>query len=173
MVLRNEGFIHGQDVWEIVQHGYAEPVDMTAYKNLTQAQKDALREQRKRDGKALFFIHQAMHESILPRIAAKTNAKETCDTLETAYQGLDKVNTSKLQILRRYFESLSLQDSETIDSFYTNVVGLINQRKSHGEDIEYQRVVEKILRSLPPRFENLVVTLEEHTSMTMFTIDEL
>ena len=34
----------GQDVWEIVQHGYAEPVEMTAYNNLTQAEKDLLRE---------------------------------------------------------------------------------------------------------------------------------
>ena len=84
--------------------------------------------------------------------------------------GLDKVRTSKLQILRRDFESLSMKDSKTIDTFYTRVVGLINQLKSHGEAIEYRRVVENILRSLPPRFENLVVTLEEHTNMSTFTM---
>ena len=50
---------------------------------------------------------------------------------------------------------------------------MINQLKSHGEDIEDQRVVEQILKSLPPRFENLVVTLEEHIDMSTFTIDEL
>ena len=105
---------------------------MTAYKNLTQAEKDVLREQRKKDGKALFYIHQAMHESILPRVATKINAKQAWDTLETAYQGLDKVSTSKLQILRSNFESLSMKDSETVDTFYTRVVGLINQLKSHG-----------------------------------------
>ena len=33
---------------------------------------------------------------------------------------------------------------------------MINQLKSHGEDIENQRVVENILRSLPPIFENHV-----------------
>ena len=66
------------------------------YNNLMQAEKDALREQRKKDEKALFYIHQAMHESILPRVATKTNAKQAWDTLETAYQGLDKVRTSKL-----------------------------------------------------------------------------
>ena len=58
-----------------------------------------------------------------------------------------------------------MKDSESVDAFYTRVVGLINQLKSHGEDIEDQRVVEKILRSLPPIFENFVVTLEEHTYM--------
>ena len=56
-----------------------------------------------------------------------------------------------------------MKDSETVDTFYTRVVGLINQLKYHGETIEYQRVVEKILKSLPPSFESLVVTLEEKT----------
>ena len=96
--------------WEIVQHGYAEPTDMIAYNNLTQAEKDVLREQRKKDGKALFYIHQAMHESILPILATTINAKQAWDTLETAYQGLGKVKTSKLHILRRDFESLSVKD---------------------------------------------------------------
>ena len=45
--------------------------------------------------------------------------------------------------------------------------------KSHGEAIEDRRVLEKILISLPPRFDNLVVTLEEHIDMSTFTIDEL
>ena len=95
---------------------------MTAYNNLTQYEKDVLREPRNKDGKALFYIHQAMHESIIPRVAETTNAKQAWDTLETSYQGLDKVRTSKLQILRRYFESLSMKDSENVDTFYTRVL---------------------------------------------------
>ena len=66
-----------------------------------------------------------------------------------------------------------MKDSENVDTFYTRVVGLINQLKSHGEAIEDRRVVEKILRSLPLIFQNLVVIFEEHTDMSMFTIDEL
>ena len=93
--------------------------------------------------------------------------------METSYQGLDKVKTSKLQILRKDFESLCMNDSENVDTFYTRAVGLINQLKSHGEPVSNQRVVEKILRILPLIFQNLVVTFEEHTDMSMFTIDEL
>ena len=114
----------GQDVWDIVQNGYAEPTDQTTYNNLSQAEKDILREQTKKDGKALVYIHQAMHESILPRVAAPITTKQALDTLGTTYQGLDKVKTSKLQILRRDFESLSMKDSEIVDTFYTKVVGL-------------------------------------------------
>ena len=108
---------------------------MTSYNNITQAEKDVLRELRKKDGKAMFYIHQAMQESMLPRVVEKTNAKQAWDTLETSYKGLDKVRTSKMKILRRGFESVSMKDSETIDLFYTRVVGLINEMKYHGEDI--------------------------------------
>ena len=143
------------------------------YNNLTQAEKDSLMEHRKKYGKARFYIHGAMHKIILPRVEASIITKEARDRLGTSYQGLDKVKTSKLQILRRDFESLSMKETKSINSFYTRVVGLINQLKSHGETIEDQRVVEKILRSIPPRIESFVVTLEESKDMSVFTIDEL
>ena len=38
-----------------------------------------------------------------------------------------------------------MKESKSVDSFYTRVVGLINQLESHGENVEYQRVVEKNL----------------------------
>ena len=58
-------------------------------------------------------IHQAMHESILPIVATTKTTKEAWDTLETTYQGLDKVKTSKLKMLRIDFESLSMKDIES------------------------------------------------------------
>lgn len=73
---------------------------------------------------------------------------------------MEKINTSKLQILRRYFETMSMKDSQLVDSFYTHVIGPINRIKSHGETIEDRKFVEKVLRSLPPKLDTLVVTLE-------------
>ena len=56
-----------------------------------------------------------------------------------------------------------MKDTYLVESFYTKVIGLINKLKSHGENIniEDKRVVEKVLRSLPHKFESLVVTFEE------------
>ena len=93
--------------------------------------------------------------------------------MENSYQGLDKVNTSKLQILRRDSESLSMKDTNSVDLFYTKFIGLINQLKYHGDNIEDTRVVEKFLRALPHKFESLVMTLEANEDMSTFTIDEL
>ena len=171
--LTMKALFRSQDIWEIVENGYVEPPDQAAYNALTQAEKDLLREQRKKDGKALFYIHQAMHESILPRVASATKAKEAWDTLQTAYQGMDKVKTAKLQLLRRDFENLFMRESDSVESFFTHVVGLINQMKSHGETIEDRKVVEKVLRSLPSKFDPLVVALEETKDFSQFSIDEL
>jgi len=45
--------------------------------------------------------------------------------------------------------------------------------KSHGEDISDRRVVEKILRSLPSRFDFLDVPIEETKDLDAYTMDEL
>jgi hypothetical protein len=86
---------------------------------------------------------------------------------------MDKVNTSKLQILRRDFETLSMKDTNLVDSFCTHVIVLINKSKSHGETIEDINVVEKVLRSLPPKFDTLVVTSQENKYLSQFRLDEL
>jgi hypothetical protein len=53
-----------------------EPVDHATYNAFTQVEKEVLKDQRKNDGKALFYIHRVMHESILPRVSSTKQAKE-------------------------------------------------------------------------------------------------
>jgi hypothetical protein len=64
------------ELMRTVENGYVEPTDQETYNALTQAENDALKDQRKNDRKTMFYIHQAMHESILPRFASTKKAKE-------------------------------------------------------------------------------------------------
>lgn len=162
-----------QDLWELVENGYPEPIDTAAYNALSQADKDLLKENRKKDSKVLFFIFQGVHESIFPRIQGASKSKQAWDILQTAYQGMTKVKTAKLQMLRRDFETIYMKDTESVDSFFTQIIGLVNQIRSHGETLEDQRVVEKILRSLPTKFESIAVTIEETKDLSQFSVDEL
>ena len=50
---------------------------------------------------------------------------------------------------------------------------MINQLKSNREDYQEKRIVEKILRSLCHKFDNLVMTIEEANNLTTLTMDEL
>jgi hypothetical protein len=65
-----------------------------------------------------------------------------------------------------------MKDTDLVYSFYTHVIGLINQIKSHGETIEDIKFVDKVLRNLPPKFDTLVVTLEESKDLSQFILDE-
>ena len=162
-----------QDIWDLVENGFAEPADAVAYNALTQAEKDLLKDTRKKDSKALFYLFQAIHESIFPRILVATKSKQAWDILQIAYQGMTKVKIAKLQMLRRDFETICMKDNESVDSFYTQVIGVVNQIRSHGENLEDTRVVENILRSLPTKFLPVVVAIEETKDLSQFSVDEL
>lgn len=162
-----------KDLWELLENGFPELADATTYNVLTQAEKDLLKDNRKKDSKALFFILQGVHERIFPRIATTTRSRKVWDILQTTYQGMDKVKITKLKILRREFETLYMKDNESVDSLFTHIIELVNQIRSHGETLEDKRVVEKILRSLPTKFETIAITIEETKDLTQYSVDEL
>jgi len=162
-----------QDLWEFIKDGFEELTDENEFNNLTHAEKDLLKSYKKKDSKSLYFLYQAMHESVFPRIAAAKTSKEAWKTLKIAYQGMEKVKTKKLQLLRRDFETLCMKESDNIDSFFTHVIGLVTQIRSHGEILEERRIVEKLLRILPSRFDMIVTTIEETKDLTNFLVDEL
>jgi hypothetical protein len=86
---------------------------------------------------------------------------------------MGKVKTTKIQMLRRDFETIYMKELDKIDSLLTQIIGLVNQITSYGETFEDGRVVEKILRSLPTIFESIVVSKEETKNLSQFSIDEL
>ena len=46
-----------QDLWEFVEDGFDKPADEQAFNALTQAEKDVLKSNRKKDSKALFYLY--------------------------------------------------------------------------------------------------------------------
>eukprot|EP00253_Pinus_taeda_P020908 PITA_20908 len=162
-----------QDLWELVQDGFEEPIDDNEFNRLTQAEKDLLKSNKKKDSKALVFLYQAVHESVFPRIATTKTSKEAWQTLKTTYHGMEKVKTAKLQLLRRDFENLCMKESDNIDSFFTHVIGLVTQIRTHGEVLEERRIVEKLFRILPSKFDVIVTTIEETKDLSNFSVDEL
>ena len=93
--------------------------------------------------------------------------------LETNFKGTNKVKVVKLQMGRREFENLQMRDNEPIAKFSSQNSTLINQIKSNREEYDEQWIVEKILRSLPQKYDNLVMTIEEEKDLTTLTMDEL
>lgn len=158
--IRMRTILRSQDLWTYVIDGYAEPVNAVAELALSSVDRVLLKENRKKDNKALGLIQQGLNESIFTKISSVTSWKMAWDILETCYQGVSKVKTVKLQNLRRDFENLKMKDNESEDAFMTQVMSIVNQLWQYGDDVEYNRVIEKLLRSLPKKFEPVVVPIE-------------
>lgn len=108
-----------QELTEIIEAGYVEPADQVAAAALSQTQKDNLRENRKKDKKALFFLYQAVDEIVFGRISSATTTKDAWEMLQKSYQGDEKVKSVRLQTLQGEFETLSMKDIETISDYFS------------------------------------------------------
>ena len=92
-----------QELWDLVENGFVDPDE-----------ENRLRENRKRDSKALFFIQQAVHEIVFSRIATAATSKQAWTILQTEFQGSFKVMAVKLQTLRHEFETLHMKGNESV-----------------------------------------------------------
>ncbi|XP_057776317.1 uncharacterized protein LOC130995181 [Salvia miltiorrhiza] len=168
--IKMKALLGAHDVWEIVENGYEEPRDEAT---LSQQQKDRLRDARKRDKKALCLIYQALGDDDFEKISNASTAKEAWEKLQNACKGAEQVKKVRLQTLRGEFESLHMKESESISDYFSRVLAVSNQMKRNGEKLEDVRIMEKILRSLTPRFEHIIITIEETKNLEEMTIDLL
>ncbi|GJZ79695.1 retrovirus-related pol polyprotein from transposon TNT 1-94 [Tanacetum coccineum] len=109
-----------QDLWDFVESGFPEEESSD---NARQ------KENLKKDAKALFFIQQAVDESIYSRIAAATSSKHVWETLKTEYQGSAKVISVKPQSLSRNFKIAIAKILRNLPPKFDHVVAAIEESK--------------------------------------------
>lgn len=159
-----------QELTEIVEEGFVEPETPAG---LTMEEQRTIKENRKKDRKALFYIFQAIDSSIFEKVGNSKTTKEAWDSLIKIYKGVEKVQKVRLQTLRRQFELLQMEKSESISDYFSRTLALVNQMKANGETIGDQQIVEKILRTLTLQFEYIVTSIEESRDLSILTVDEL
>jgi gag-polypeptide of LTR copia-type len=115
----------------------------------------------------------AVHDTIFSKIATAINAKEAWTILKIAFQGSTRVMTIKLQGLRRGFETLQMNKEEIMQVFLSRVQTVVNQIRVFGDTMEEKIVVAKVLRSLTPKFDHVIVAIEESKNLDVYSFDEL
>jgi hypothetical protein len=159
-----------QDAWDVVESGATTADDAGA---TTAVQAKTLKESRMKDKTALYLLYQSVDEAGFEKIANTKDSKEAWEILESAYKGADRVKQVRLQTLRGELESMKMKESEVISEYVTRVQTVVNQLKRNGEALSDARVVEKILRSLTEKFENVVCAIEESKDLATMSVDEL
>ncbi|XP_038713422.1 uncharacterized protein LOC120007293 [Tripterygium wilfordii] len=139
-----------QDLWDIVNNGYTEPTpkEERAY---TAKQKSTLKEQRKKDKKALFLLYQGLdQDDTFEKISEATTSKEVWDNLAVIYKGVERVKKVRLQTLWGGFETVHMYEGETMTDYHS-----------------------RMLRSLTSSFEHVVTAIAESRDLDKMSVEEL
>ncbi|XP_022989543.1 uncharacterized protein LOC111486606 [Cucurbita maxima] len=146
-----ENFLRSKEFFDMVETGYEEP----------------------NEGEVLSADRQQLLAASKLKDLKKKTFKEIWDSMRRKYQGSTRVKRAQLQAVRRDFEILQMQKGETVNDYIGKVISLASKMRMHGGSITDVAVVEKILRSLTPKFDYIVCSIEEANNVEEMQIDEL
>ena len=140
---------------------------------LTEVQRKNIDDQKLKDLKEKNYLFQALDRSVLETILNKDTAKDIWDSLKQKYQGTSQVKRAQFQALRKEFEILHMKEGESVNVYFARTLTIANKMKANGKNKGDVAVVEKILRSMTPKFDYVVCSIEESKDTDTLTIDEL
>jgi hypothetical protein len=92
-----------------------------------------------------------LSDMVFTKVAHCKYAKDIWDKLQNIYEGDTKVKATKLQSYRGQFEQLKMKEDENIVA-YLRIDETVNAIIGLREEIKESVIVQKVLRSLPMRF---------------------
>ncbi|CAM8905770.1 unnamed protein product [Rhodiola kirilowii] len=166
-----------EKAWMTVQRGWTEPMMNNLTGEPVLKPKTLWSEEENKasmgNAKAMNAIFSAVDENVMKLIINCEVAKEAWDILQTAFEGTDKVRNSRMQAVTTKFEEMKMKESESIAEYNTRVLELSNEASALGKPIDEDRLVSKVLRSLPSRFAMKVTAIEEMHDISKLKLDEL
>ncbi|KAK2403406.1 putative mitochondrial protein [Trifolium repens] len=157
-----------QEVEEVVANGVTPLAE-----NATEAQRTEHRALKKKDFKAMFFIHQCVDLINFQKIENASSSKECWDILEKGHSGNDKLKQVRLQTWKRKFELLQMESNESVAEYFNKITTITNQMISCGETISDGTIVEKVMRTLSARFDHITVAIMESKDLSTMKLEEL
>ncbi|CAM8922405.1 unnamed protein product [Rhodiola kirilowii] len=177
--VRMKAFLKSQDesVWEAIEQGWTHPVTTDKEGKVSLLTKDKWIEIHKSadaaNSKAMNAIFLGVDGKNFNMISTCEVAKKAWDILRTAHEGTTKVKISRMETVTSKFESLRMQEDETIADFNTRVLDISNESFALGELMAEETLVRKVLRSLIKRFAMKALAVKEAHDVKTMRLDEL
>jgi hypothetical protein len=155
----------GFQVWKSIVDGYTTPTVSPKNEKVVK-----LGENNSRATNALL---NGVSDTVFTKVAHYKSAKDIWDKLQNIYEGDTKVKETKLQTYRGHFEQPKMKEDEDISTYFLRVDETMNAIIGLGEEIKESVMIQKVLRSLPMRFNPKISTLEERLDLDSISMDEL
>ena len=165
-----ENFFRAKGLWDVIETGFEEPEITTV---LTAEQSAQLESAKTNDHKVKHYLYQSIDRVTFEQILDRRSSMIIWDSMKSKFCGNARVKRSLLQKLRRDFELLEMNETESVEEYFTRVLSVTNQMRSNGEVMMDSKVVEKILRTLSEKFMYVVVSIEESKDTETISLEEL
>ncbi|KAH0709497.1 hypothetical protein KY284_010924 [Solanum tuberosum] len=143
-------------------------------RNFDECSKGRIGRKKLKDLKAKNYLFQAIYRPILEAILCKETSKDTWDSTKKKYQVTARVKGgAHPQALRRDFETLQIKKGESVMSYCTRTMEINNKMRFHGQKMNDVIIVEKIVRSLTPKYNYVIFSIEESKDIDELSLDEL
>jgi hypothetical protein len=109
---------------------------------------------------------------MVPTIAKKETTKEAWDMIVTMRVSDDRVKKAMTQQLHRKFELATFDDGETVEDYAVRLSDMAAHLVTLNEEMKNGEIIVKMLRSLPPCFKQITITIKTLLNVsTMFVTD--
>nr|BBP47129.1 putative gag-pol polyprotein [Torenia fournieri] len=168
--VRMETYLEALDLWEAVEEDYEIPA---LPNNPTMAQLKSHKEKKTKKSKAKACLFAAVSSTIFTRIMSLKSAKGIWDYLKNEYEGDERIKGMQILNLIREFELQRMKESETIKDYSDKLLSIANKVRLLGSEFTDSRIVEKILVTVPERYEATITALENTKDLSKISLAEL
>ncbi|GJZ99750.1 hypothetical protein Tco_0672301 [Tanacetum coccineum] len=164
------------DVWKVIQNGNSKKRISTGKDGVIRilppvspAEIQAVEKERK----AKNILLMAIPKEHMRRFHGMDDAKEIWEAIRTRFGG--NANSKKMQkaVFKQQFEAFTISSSEGLEKGYDRFQQLLSQLEAHGAEVSTEDANHKFLRSLPPAWSNLAMTMRTKPDVDTLSIDDL
>ncbi|GJX48765.1 ribonuclease H-like domain-containing protein [Tanacetum coccineum] len=164
------------DVWKVIQNGNSKKRISTGKDGVirilppvTAAEIQAVEKERK----AKNILLMAIPKEHMRRFHGMDDAKEIWEAIRTRFGG--NANSKKMQkaVFKQQFEAFTISSLEGLEKGYDRFQQLLSQLEAHGAEVSTEDANHKFLRSLPPAWSNLAMTMRTKPDVDTLSIDDL
>ncbi|KAH9793968.1 DUF4219 domain-containing protein [Citrus sinensis] len=151
-VVRMETYLEALDLWEAIK---------------------AHKEKKTKKSRAKACLFAAVSSTIFTRIMSLKLAKAIWDYLKSKYEGDERIKGMQVLNLIREFELQRMKDSETIKDYSDRLLSIANKVRLLGSEFTNSRIVQKILVTVPERYEATITTFVNTKDLSKISLAEL
>ncbi|GJY74106.1 ribonuclease H-like domain-containing protein [Tanacetum coccineum] len=164
------------EVWKVIQNGNSKKRVTKGKDGVYRVLPPATQEEQfadEKERKARTLLLMAVPKDHLRRFHGMDDAKEIWAAIKTRFGG--NANSKKMQkaVLKQQFEAFTITSKESLEKGYDRFQKLLSQLDALGAGVSDEDANHKFLRSLPPAWDSLAMTMRTKKNIDTLSIDDL